>query len=473
MAKKIGLKIKTSMPARDAQERAKSFDEVALGYTVEMALQEANRCIECKNEPCVAGCPVEIDIPKFVKEVAAGDFKAAWVTLSEKNLLPAICGRVCPQEEQCEQKCTLGCKFEPVAIGRLERFVADHAASQGWGVEDAVAESTGQRVAIVGSGPAGLTAAADLARRGHAVTIFEALHKAGGVLVYGIPEFRLPKAIVAREVATLERMGVEIKTSHVIGRTFTIDELFDELGFDAVFVATGAGLPYFPDIPGVNLVGVYSANEYLTRSNLMKAYRFPAVSTPVLRAGRVAVVGGGNTAMDAVRTAKRLGAEHAYLVYRRTRAEMPARHEEVEHAGEEGIEFLMLAAPVALTGDDRGRVRLMTCQRMQLGEPDASGRRSPVPIPGDLFELEVEAVVFAVGQGANPLIRDTTPDLHVNRKGYIIADATTGATEKPGVFAGGDIVTGGATVISAMGAGRRAARAIHEYLQHPSADGHI
>jgi glutamate synthase (NADPH/NADH) small chain len=473
MAKKIGLKTKTPMPLRDATARAASFDEVALGYTIEMAMAEANRCIECKNEPCIAGCPVEIDIPKFIREVAAGDMKAAWVTLSEKNLLPAICGRVCPQEEQCEQKCTLGCKFEPVAIGRLERFVADHAAAQGWSVEDAVAEPSGHKVAIVGSGPAGLTAAADLARRGHGVTVFEALHKPGGVLVYGIPEFRLPKAIVAREVSTLEHMGVEIKTSHVIGRTFTIDELFDELGYDAVFVATGAGLPYFPDIPGVNLVGVYSANEYLTRSNLMKAYRFPDAGTPVLRAKRVAVIGGGNTAMDAVRTAKRLGAEHAYLVYRRTRAEMPARHEEIEHAEEEGVEILMLAAPTAIFGNERGRVTRMRCQRMQLGDPDASGRRSPVPIAGDEFDLDVEAVVFAVGQGANPLIRDTTPDLRVNRKGNIIADATTGATEKPGVFAGGDIVTGGATVISAMGAGRRAARAIHEYLEHPAPDGHV
>jgi glutamate synthase (NADPH/NADH) small chain len=473
MAKKIGKKTKTPMPLREATARAASFDEVALGYTIEMAIAEADRCIECKNEPCVSGCPVEIDIPKFVREVAAGDMRAAWITLSGKNLLPAICGRVCPQEEQCEQKCTLGCKFEPVAIGRLERFVADHAAEQGWAVEDAVAEPSGCKVAIVGSGPAGLTAAADLARRGHGVTVFEALHKPGGVLVYGIPEFRLPKAIVAREVATLERMGVEIKTSHIIGRTFTVDELFDELGYDAVFVATGAGLPYFPDIPGVNLVGVYSANEYLTRSNLMKAYKFPESGTPVLRAKHVAVVGGGNTAMDAVRTAKRLGAEHAYLVYRRTRTEMPARHEEVEHAAEEGIEFLMLAAPTAITGNERGRVTSMRCQRMQLGEPDSSGRRSPVPIPGDEFDLDVDAIVFAVGQGANPLIRDTTPDLHVNKRGNIIADPKTGATEKPGVFAGGDIVTGGATVISAMGAGRRAARAIHEYLEHPSPDGHV
>ncbi len=472
MAKKITKKTKTPMPARDAAERARSFQEVALGYTVEMAMAEADRCIECRNEPCIAGCPVEIDIPKFVREVARGDFKAAWTTLSEKNLLPAICGRVCPQEEQCERKCTLGCKYEPVAIGRLERFVADYAAGQGWTLEDTVAPPTGQKVAIVGSGPAGLTAAADLARRGHEVTIFEALHKPGGVLVYGIPEFRLPKDIVAREVATLQSLGVEIRTSHVIGRTFTIDDLFDELGYDAVFVATGAGLPFFPDIPGVNLIGVYSANEYLTRSNLMKAYRFPETDTPMIRGRHVAVVGGGNTAMDSVRTARRLGAEKAYLVYRRTRAEMPARREEIEHAEEEGIEFLMLAAPVELLADEQRRLTTMRCQRMQLGEPDASGRRSPVPVPGDYFDLAVEVVVFAVGQGANPLIRDTTPDLHVNRKGYIVADPVTGATEKPGVFAGGDIVTGGATVISAMGAGRRAARAIHNYLGHPSVDGH-
>jgi glutamate synthase (NADPH/NADH) small chain len=328
-------------------------------------------------------------------------------------------------------------------------------------------------VAIVGSGPAGLTAAADLARRGHGVTVFEALHKPGGVLVYGIPEFRLPKAIVAREVSALERMGVEIKTSHVIGRTFTVDELFDELGYDAVFVATGAGLPYFPDIPGVNLVGVYSANEYLTRSNLMKAYKFPEADTPMIRGRNVAVVGGGNTAMDSVRTAKRLGAEHAYLIYRRSRDEMPARKEEIEHAEEEGIEITLLAAPVAVLGDAESRVTRLRCQRMELGEPDASGRRSPVPIKGSEYEIDVDVVVFAVGQGANPLIRDTTPDLHVNRKGYIVADPVTGATEKPGVFAGGDIVTGGATVISAMGAGRRAARAIHEYLEHPSVDGHV
>ncbi len=450
-------------------QRSRSFDEVALGYTIDMAVAEANRCIECKNEPCIAGCPVGIDIPTFICQVAAGDFQAAWQTLSADNLLPAICGRVCPQEEQCECKCTLGRKFDPVAIGRLERFVADHAASQGWQVGGTIAPPSGRAVAVVGSGPAGLTAAADLARLGHKVTIFEALHKPGGVLVYGIPEFRLPKTIVSREVQALEQLGVEIKTNHVIGRTFTVDDLFDELHYDAVFIGTGAGLPHFPKIPGVNLIGVYSANEYLTRSNLMKAYRFPESDTPMIRARNVAVIGGGNTAMDSVRTAKRLGADHAYLVYRRSRDEMPARHEELEHAEEEGIELLLLAAPIEIVGDAESRVRVLRCERMALGDPDASGRRSPVPIPGSAFDLEVEVVVFAVGQGANPLISGTTPDLPVNKWGNIVADDATGATQKRGVFAGGDIVTGGATVISAMGAGRRAAQAIHAFLTAPAA----
>jgi glutamate synthase (NADPH/NADH) small chain len=468
MAKKIGQKTKTPMPCLDAGERSHVFEEVARGYTAEMAVQEANRCIECKNKPCIAGCPVEIDIPAFIDRVAKGDFTDAWYILSDKNLLPAICGRVCPQEEQCEEKCTLGVKFDPVAIGRLERFIADWAAENGLAAAAARREPTGHKVAVIGSGPAGLTVAADLARMGHSVTVFEALHKPGGVLVYGIPEFRLPKAIVAREVHQLEELGVEIRTNHVIGRTFTVDELFTELGFEALFIGTGAGLPHFPKIPGINLVGVYSANEYLTRSNLMKAYRFPEADTPMIRARHVAVIGGGNTAMDAVRTAKRLGAEHAYLIYRRSHAEMPARREEIEHAEEEGIEFTLLAAPTSLFGNAEGRLSSIRCQRMALGEPDASGRRSPVPIPGSEFDLDVEVVVFAVGQGANPLIRDTTPDLHVNRWGNIVADPVTGATEKPGVFAGGDIVTGGATVISAMGAGRRAARAIDAYLMGAS-----
>ena len=470
MAKKIGLKTKTPMPCADAHERAHTFSEVALGYTEEMAVQEADRCIQCKNHPCVAGCPVEIDIPRFVQQVAERDFQGAFNTLMAKNVLPAICGRVCPQEEQCEKVCTLGVKFEPVAVGRLERFIADYAAQMNMVDTAERNPPTGHKVAIVGSGPAGLTVAADLAKMGHSVTIFEALHKTGGVLIYGIPEFRLPKAIVEREVNALKTLGVEIKTSHVIGRCFTIDELFDELGFEAVFIGTGAGLPHFPKIPGINLIGVFSANEYLTRSNLMKAYRFPEYDTPVIRGRNVAVIGGGNTAMDSVRTALRLGAEHAYLVYRRTRTEMPARNEEIEHAIEEGVEIIMLAAPTEILGDAQSHVRAMRCVRMQLGEPDPSGRRSPVPMPGSEFELEIDAVVFAVGQGANPLIRSTTPDLPVNKWGYIVADPQTGATSKRGVFAGGDIVTGGATVISAMGAGRRAARAIDAFLRHPPKD---
>ena len=472
MAKKITQKTKNAMPLQDAVARAHNFEEVALGYSVDLAVLEAQRCILCKNKPCIAGCPVEIDIPRFILQVAERDFEGAFKTLMERNVLPAICGRVCPQEEQCEIKCTLGVKFEPVAIGRLERFVADHAALVKFTDDTPPAPPTGHKVAVVGSGPAGLTVAADLAKMGHGVTIFEALHKAGGVLVYGIPEFRLPKAIVAGEIEALKRIGVEIKTNYVIGQTFTVDELFTELGYEAVFIATGAGLPTFPKIPGINLIGVYSANEYLTRSNLMKAYLFPVTDTPTIRGRNVAVIGGGNTAMDAVRTALRLGADNAYLVYRRTRKEMPARHEEIEHAEEEGVTIMMLAAPTAILADERSRVRAMRCIRMELGEPDSSGRRSPVPQKGSEFDIDVDTVVFAIGQGANPLIRNTTPDLPVNKWGNILADDATGATQKPGVFAGGDIVTGGATVISAMGAGRRAARAIDRYLTNPSADGY-
>jgi glutamate synthase (NADPH/NADH) small chain len=472
MAKKIGQKTKTPMPCLDPHERAHLFSEVATGYTVEMAMQEADRCIACKNRPCVEGCPVGIDIPGFVLAVAAGDFENAFHVLGDRNVLPAICGRVCPQEEQCERLCTLSKKFESVAIGRLERFVADFAALHGLTDHGQKPAPTGRTVAVVGSGPAGLTVAADLARLGHGVTIFEALHKPGGVLIYGIPEFRLPKAIVEREINGLKAIGVEIKTNHVIGRTFTVDDLFTDLGFDAVFIATGAGLPHFPKIPGTNLIGVYSANEYLTRSNLMKAYKFPETDTPPIRGKHVAVVGGGNTAMDSVRTALRLGAGHAYLVYRRSRAEMPARAEEVEHAGEEGVEFMMLTAPTAILGDERSWVRAMRCVKMELGDPDASGRRSPLPIPGSEFDLPIDTVVFAVGQGANPLIRSTTPDLPVNKWGNIIADPATGATNKRGVFAGGDIVTGGATVISAMGAGRQAAKAIDAYLNGLGAGAH-
>jgi len=470
MAKKILQKTKTAMPAVDPAVRRHSFGEVTTGYSVALARQEANRCIQCKNVPCVEGCPVEIDIPTFVGQVAEGDFAGAFHTLSSKNLLPSVCGRVCPQEDQCEKRCTLGVRFEPVAIGRLERFVADYAALMQLTDGAEPLPPTGHTVAVVGSGPSGLTVAADLAKLGHSVTIFEALHKPGGVLMYGIPEFRLPKTIVEREIDKLTTLGVEIKTNHVIGRTFTVDELFGELGFEALFIGTGAGLPHFPSIPGVNLVGVYSANEYLTRSNLMKAYRFPEYDTPIVRGRNVAVIGGGNTAMDSVRTALRLGAEHAYLIYRRSRDEMPARAEEAEHAEEEGVELMLLAAPVELLGDERARVRAIRCVRMELGAPDSSGRRSPIPIAGSEFDVDVDMVVFAVGAGANPLIRSTTPDLPVTRWGYIIADQETGATQKPGVFAGGDIVTGGATVISAMGAGRRAARAIHAFLERPRAD---
>ncbi len=471
MARKIGQKTRTPMPCAEPRQRARSFEEVAFGYSEALAVQEATRCIECKNRPCIAGCPVEIDIPTFVDQIAAGDFEGAYRTLSDKNLLPSICGRVCPQEDQCEKKCTLGVRFEPVAIGRLERFVADWASARRLVPPGEASAPTGHSVAVVGSGPAGLTVAADLARLGHAVTLFEALHEPGGVLMYGIPEFRLPKAIVQREINQLRALGVDIKVNHVIGRTFTVDELFAELGFEAVFIGTGAGLPNFPAIPGVNSIGVLSANEYLTRSNLMKAYRFPEYDTPTVRGARVAVIGGGNTAMDSVRTALRLGAERAYLVYRRSRDEMPARKEEIEHAEEEGVELTFLAAPTEILADERRRVRAMRCIRMALGEPDASGRRSPKPVAGSEFDLDVDVVIFAVGQGANPLIRSTTPDLHVNKWGNIVADPATGATEKHGVFAGGDIVTGGATVISAMGAGRRAARSIHTFLTNPLPDG--
>ena len=451
------------MPCVDGHERRTSFAEVAQGYTVSMAVQEASRCIECKNRPCVEGCPVEIDIPAFVAQVARGDMEGAFHTLVDRNVLPAICGRVCPQEDQCEKRCTLGVRFDPVSIGRLERFVADFAASEHLTAPRTGARPSGRRVAIIGSGPAGLTAASDLANLGHAVTIFEALHKPGGVLIYGIPEFRLPKAIVEREIGALKERGVDIRTNHIIGRTFTIDELLTDLAYDAVFIATGAGLPHFPKIPGVNLIGVYSANEYLTRANLMKAYLFPRYDTPAVRGRRVAVVGGGNTAMDSVRMSLRLGAERAYLVYRRSRDEMPARHEEVEHAQEEGVEIVMLSEPVSILDDGASHVSALRCIRMALGEPDASGRPSPAPIEGSEFDLDVDTVVFAVGQSANPLIQSTTPDLPVTRRGTVVAN-DDGATPKRGVFAGGDIVTGGATVISAMGAGRRAARAIDTYL---------
>jgi len=451
------------MREQPPEERIRNFREVPLGYTPDEARAEASRCLQCKNPPCVKGCPVEVKIPQFIRKIREGDFIAAGRILFEDNGLPAICGRVCPQETQCEKLCVLGKKSEPVAIGRLERFAADYTREHGREPLQP-AKPSGKRVAVVGSGPAGLTCAADLARLGHEVTIFEAFHRPGGVLVYGIPEFRLPKDIVHAEVERLKRLGVKIVLNAVIGKWATVDELLNEEGFDAVFIGTGAGLPMFLGIPGENLGGVYSANEYLTRSNLMRAYDWPNYDTPIVRGRHVAVIGGGNVAMDSARTARRLGAERVYLVYRRSRQEMPARVEEVHHAEEEGIEFMFLTNPVEFLGDERGKVRAMRCQRMELGEPDESGRRRPVPIPGSEFELEVDTVIVAIGNMPNPLIPSTTPDLETARKGTIIADPETGQTSKPRVFAGGDIVTGAATVIEAMGAGKRAARAIHRLL---------
>jgi glutamate synthase (NADPH/NADH) small chain len=460
------------MAAREAGERSHSFDEVNLGLEAKIAMLEASRCLDCKDPKCVRGCPVAIDIPAFVGHVAAGNFAAAAQVLLRDNALPGISGRVCPQEKQCECQCVRCNKSgQPVAIGYLERFVADWARTHREQADgSAVAPPsppTGRKIAVVGSGPAGLTAAGQLARLGHDVTIFEALHEPGGVLVYGIPEFRLPKAIVRDEIESLVRLGVKIECNVVIGRSYTIDQLRSDLGFDAVFIANGAGLPVFLNVPGESLKGVFSANEYLTRVNLMHAYETEA-ATPVIRARQVVVVGGGNTAMDAVRVARRLGAEKATLVYRRSRAEMPARIEEVRHAEEEGIEFEMLADPVEIVGDDGGWVRGVRCARMELGEPDASGRRRPVKVAGSEFEIACQAVVIAVGTRANPLLTQTTPDLKVNARGYIEIDAD-GMTSKPGVFAGGDIVRGAATVILAMGDGKQAAAAIDRYLAaHPA-----
>lgn len=451
------------MPEQDAKARSRNFDEVPLGYTPQAAVAEANRCIQCKTRPCIEGCPVEIDIPGFINHISNGDFIGAAKKIKETNALPAVCGRVCPQETQCEEKCVRRKKGESVAIGRLERFVADFERSQGNISIPEIAPSTGKKIAVVGSGPAGLTVAGDLVKLGHDVTIFEALHIPGGVLVYGIPEFRLPKAIVAAEIDYLQKMGVKVLTSHVIGRIFTVDDLFDE-GFHAVFLGTGAGLPTFMNIPGENLNGVYSANEYLTRSNLMKAYLFPEYDTPIVKGKKVAVIGGGNVAMDAARTAMRLGAEKVYLVYRRSRVEMPARIEEIHHAEEEGIELHLLTTPIRYIGNEKGWVVSMECQQMELGEPDDSGRRRPVPKKGSEYTMDVDTVVVAVGTGANPLIQSTTPGLNTNKWGYIIADEETGQTSRKGVYAGGDIVTGAATVILAMGVGRKAAKAIHEYI---------
>lgn len=450
------------MPEQEPVERASGFIEVNCGLGVDEATGEATRCLRCRKADCVGGCPVGVDIPGFVAAVADGDLERAADILYADNVLPGITGRVCPQETQCEARCVLGKKGEPLAVGYLERFVADWAREHR---QQTVvrAPSSGRRVAVVGSGPSGLTCAGELARRGHAVTVYEALHRAGGVLVYGIPEFRLPKAIVDQEVRKLEQLGVEIVCDVVVGQTYTVRDLFDEAGFDAVYIANGAGLPQFLGIPGEHLKGVYSANEYLTRVNLMGGYRGEDAETPVLRGRSVVVVGGGNTAMDAVRTARRLGAEEATLVYRRSAAEMPARIEEVHHAEAEGIVFRMLTNPVEVLGDEQGWVRAVRCQSMELGEPDASGRRRPVAVPGSEVDLECQVFVEAVGTRANPLLTQTTPEIVLDRKGQIQTDER-GMTSMPGVFAGGDIVRGGATVILAMGDGKRAASAIDEYL---------
>ena len=460
---------KNPMPTQDPLVRARNFDEVATGYTEEIAIDEALRCLSCKNMPCVGGCPVNIRIPEFISKVKEGDFEGAYEIISQTSSLPAVCGRVCPQETQCEAKCVRGIKGEPVGIGRLERFVADWHNAHSDKVPE-TAPKNGRKVAVVGSGPSGLTCAGDLAKAGYDVTVFEALHTAGGVLVYGIPEFRLPKDIVKKEVDNLEKMGVTLMTNVVIGKTLTVDELFD-MGYEAVFIGSGAGLPNFMGIPGESYKGVYSANEFLTRSNLMKAYKADP-TTPIMKGGRVAVVGGGNVAMDAARTALRLGAEKVYIVYRRSMEELPARREEVEHAEEEGIEFRLLCNPTEILGyensDDRrdpknGFVTGMRCIRMELGEPDERGRRRPVEVPGSEFTLEVDTVIMSIGTSPNPLIKSTTEGLEVNSRGGIIV-TEEGATTKEGVFAGGDAVTGAATVISAMGAGKLAAKAICDYL---------
>lgn len=454
---------KCPMPVQDPDVRNKNFSEVALGYTYDMAVGEAKRCLHCKNKPCQSGCPVGIDIPAFIAKVAEEDMEGAYEILAASSALPAVCGRVCPQETQCEGKCVRGIKGEPVGIGRLERFVADWHREH---TKEAVKKPApnGHKVAVIGSGPSGLTAAGDLAKKGYAVTIYEALHTPGGVLVYGIPEFRLPKDIVRQEIDGLRELGVDIETNVVIGRTLTVDDLFD-MGFEAIFIGSGAGLPRFMGIPGESLNGVYSANEFLTRINLMKAYKENA-KTPVQHAKNVAIVGGGNVAMDAARCAKRLGAENVYIVYRRGMDELPARKEEVEHAEEEGIIFKTLSNPIEVLGDGNGRVKGMVCQEMELGEPDASGRRRPVPKEGCTFTLDVDCMVMSIGTSPNPLIRSTTPGLDTDKHGCIITNGDDGLTTRTAVYAGGDAVTGAATVILAMGAGKHAAKAIDEYIQN-------
>jgi glutamate synthase (NADPH) small chain len=459
--KKGGVRV--AMPEQDPEIRRRNFLEVPTGYTMEMAQQEASRCIQCRKPGCVAGCPVGVDIPGFIKLINEGDMTGAIRNLWAKNALPAICGRVCPQEIQCEGLCVVGKKGDPVAIGNLERFCADYEREHGTGELPPKTAATGKKVAVIGAGPSGLTVAGDLIVKGHDVTIFEAFHKPGGVLVYGIPEFRLPKAIVAQEVNFLERLGVNVQCNAVAGRTVTLDELFEQ-GYHAIYVGVGAGLPRFMNIPGENLVGILSANEYLTRANLMKAYQFPKVDTPIPIGKNVVVLGAGNVAMDSARTAMRLGAESVKIVYRRSRDEMPARAAEIHHAEEEHIEFFLLTNPTQYLGNDKGRLTGMVCLKMELGEPDDSGRRRPVPIEGSEFEMPCDLCIVAVGSGANPMLTSDTPDLKLNQWGYIIADEMTGKTSKKAVWAGGDIVTGAATVILAMGAGRKAADSMHDYL---------
>lgn len=456
--------VKVTMPEQPAEIRRSNFDEVALGYTAEMAMEEATRCLQCKHQPCVKGCPVNVRIPEFIAKAAEGDFLEAYRILASTNSLPAVCGRVCPQEKQCEERCVRGIKHEAVGIGRIERFVAD------WYLENAKDElvpppCNNRKVAIVGSGPAGLTCAGDLAKIGYDVTVFEAFHVAGGVLMYGIPEFRLPKALVQSEIRLLTKLGVKIKCDMVIGRVFSLDELMEEEGFDAIFIGSGAGLPSFMNIKGENLNQVYSANEFLTRVNLMQAWRWPEAATPISIGKRVAVIGGGNVAMDAARSAQRLGADDVYIIYRRSEEELPARLEEVEHAKEEGIIFKLLSNPIEVLGNDEGWVTGIRCIAMELGEPDASGRRRPVAIPGSEFDIELDTVIVAIGQSPNPLLRDTTPDLKCHSWGGIVVDEETLATSKEGVWAGGDAVTGAATVILAMGAGKQAAASIDKYIK--------